>query len=103
MPYDRTSVKLPGSGRHTLLKLIGQRKITYADVARALDVTPQALASWIDSCEKNRNFLMPAEHIPKLSRLLRVRPAKLRPDLYRPGWSFQSPGSRAGEGQKSPR
>jgi transposase-like protein len=90
MPYDRKGVKLPGRGRHALLQFIERRRITYADVARALDVTPQAFACWVRACEADRNFLVPAEHVPQLSRTLRVRPATLRPDLYRPGWSFPS-------------
>lgn len=90
MPYDRKAVKLPGRGRkHALLKFIEQKKITYADVARALDVTPQAFACWVRECEENRNFLLPAEHVPTLARTLKIPPAWLRPDLYMSKWRFR--------------
>ena len=89
MAYDRRAVRLPGRGRHPLLKAIWKRRVKYSNLARALDVTPQAIAVWIKGCQRDRHFLLPAEQVPGLCRTLRVRPATLRPDLYEPKWSFR--------------
>lgn len=91
MPYDRNGVQVTPSRkrRHTLLAAIEERGVTYAGLARGLGVTPQSFMGWIQKCKANKNFLLPAEHIPALSRALKIAPAKLRPDLYLPKWRFK--------------
>jgi len=44
-----------------------------ADVARALDVTHQNVSSW------NR---VPAHHVISVGKLLRMKPEKIRPDIF---------------------
>jgi hypothetical protein len=92
MPYDRTAVRLP-KGKdtprtHPLLLALTASGKTQSDVARALKVTPQSMAVWVRRCKDRPNYLLPAERVPQLSTLLKVKPHVLRPDLYKPEWSF---------------
>lgn len=92
MPYDRKGVKLlkaRGARKHPFLIAVANAEIRFSDLARKLEVTPQSVAVWARRCRNDPNFLIPAERVPQLSTLLKVKPHDLRPDLYRPEWRFE--------------
>jgi hypothetical protein len=91
MAYDRSAVKLlPRSGAriHPFLLALKRSNMKLADLARALNVTPQSVAVWKRECIERPNYLLPAERVPALSVALGVTPHTLRPDLYKPEWTF---------------
>lgn len=97
--YQRSEVKMPtykpdGSQvrRHTLVWALEEASdlgMTMADIARKLDVTPQTLHIWKNRAKGERDFLLPAEQIPAMSKVLGIPPHYFRPDLWpNPKWEF---------------
>jgi hypothetical protein len=94
--FKPEKIKLPlfkGSRRHVLL--IGLDEVELLDglnmsaVARSMNVTPQTLWVWKNRAKQSRNFLLPAEQVPALSRTLGIPPYYFRPDLWpTPEWRF---------------
>lgn len=97
--FKREDVKLPSlkpdgtaTRTHTLvwaMKDAMDLGATKAEVARALEVTPQTLFIWMERAKNERHFLLPAEQVPALSLKLGVPPYYFRPDLWpNPTWRF---------------
>lgn len=90
--FKREEVKLPATKpdgsrtkKHPLIWVLEDMTslgVTLADVARAMNVTPQTLHIWKSRAQADRNFLLPAEQIRALSLASRVPPHYFRPDLW---------------------
>lgn len=100
MPYKRADVRLPSitptgerTRTHTLLYALQQAAdmgMNLSRIAEGLDVTPQTLWIWKRAAQNDRHFLLPAEQVPKLSRLTGVAPFYFRPDLWpNAKWRFE--------------
>jgi hypothetical protein len=87
--FNRKSVKLPrykpNNMKHVLIHgLDGANSLglSTASIADKLEVTPQTLLIWKNKATKDRNFLLPGEQIPALSKALGIAPYFFRPDLW---------------------
>jgi hypothetical protein len=86
--FNRETVKLPrykSKRGHVLvhgLEGVNKLGLSTRSIARQLKVTPQTLLIWKDKAEKDRNFLLPGEQVPALSKALGIAPYYFRPDLW---------------------
>lgn len=87
--FNREKIKLPeyqGKRRHVLLTGLDEIELldglTMSDVARHMNVTPQTLWIWKNRAKQSRHFLLPAEQVPALSKVLGIPAFYFRPDLW---------------------
>jgi hypothetical protein len=86
--FKPSEVKLPmyeGKRRHVLLLALdrcAELSMNQSDISRELHVRPQSLWVWKRKAEENRNFLLPAEQVLKLSWISGIPPYYFRPDLW---------------------
>jgi hypothetical protein len=86
--FKPEDVKLPlfdGRRKHPLLQALERAEhlgLSMSDLARSLNVTPQSIWAWKQRALTNRNFLLPAEQVPALSRYASIPPFYFRPDLW---------------------
>ena len=75
---------------HPLLVGLSHPDHTLTSVADALGITPQSVFSWRSAARKDRNFRIPPEQVPALSKLFRIVPYYFNPDLW-PSvtWTFE--------------
>ena len=50
------------------------RAVSHAELARQLNITPQAIYQWVD---------IPSRKVLEIERITKIDREKLRPDLYR--------------------
>lgn len=84
--YDRSKVRLAGK-KHPFLDAVAAVGGVRA-MARELGVTRQSVIIWMARCRKDKNFLLPAERVPTISRATGMSPSAFRPDLWLPEHQF---------------
>lgn len=83
-----TPMKLDGKEVHPLVYAAAHH--TYADLGKLMGHTNHStFAIYAGRAKKKpKTTIIPAEWVLPLAKLLEVRPAALRPDLYLPRWEL---------------
>lgn len=61
-----------------------QRKFAPA----VLGITQQSLQKMLERARNDRDYLMPAEHVPVISKFVGIPPHQFNPHLWKRGWTF---------------
>ena len=96
MKFDPKKVKLPRGKGFKLHPILGAVALLggYRPAARVLGVSWQAVHQWAKAALVDRNFLIPAERVPAISRATGIAPYLFRPDLWERGMTFAKRGAR---------
>lgn len=87
----RTAVNGARLVEHPLVTAIAKLRKEGGSVrklAATIDVRSQVIQKWLSFAKANRDFLIPSERVPKLSKATGIDPFYYRPDLWKKGWKF---------------
>lgn len=88
MAYNRSKVKLPRlSAAHPFVASVEELG-GIRPTARRLGLAMQTVRQWLLGCKDNRDYLLPAEQVPRISLATGRPPWLFRPDLWTRAMTF---------------